>query len=160
MRIFIICLLLILSDYANCQDNQSKIIRLESNDAYILKVNLVEEVSSFKYVNCYARKRNKTFLYRIQIDQIMHVSDTLVYKNSELLKVKYALFKIKPSEQRIIGTFHNSESKQCLIFNRALEIDPMNATGYFQYAVIVGLSSCRNNKKITKAIAKYELERE
>ena len=151
---------MILSYNAISQDNQSKIISLESNDAYILKAKLVEEVTSFKYANCYARKRIKTFLYRIQIDQIIHVSDTLVYKNSELSKVKYALFEKKPSEQIIIGTFYNSECKQCLMFNRTLETDPMNATKYYQHAVIVGLSSCRNNKNILKAIAKYELKRE
>lgn len=161
MKIFSISLiLLILYNYANCQDNQSKKIKLESNDAYILKLKLVEEVSSFKYVNCFSRKRIKTFLFRIQIDQIIHVSDTSVYKNSELSKIKYALFKMKPSEQLLIGTFYNSESKDCLIFNRTLEIDPMKETGYYQHAVVVGLSSCRNSKKIIQAISKYEEEKE
>jgi len=158
--LYISLILLILSDIANCQDNQSKKIILESNDAYVLKFNLVEEVSSFKYVNCFARKRIKTFLFRIQIDQIIHVSDTSVYKNSELSKIKYAIFKMKPSEQLLIGTFYNSESKDCLIFNRTLEIAQMKETGYYQHAVIVGLSSCRNSKKIIKAISKYEREKE
>ncbi|NVO21543.1 MAG: hypothetical protein HXX13_17710 [Bacteroidetes bacterium] len=162
MKIFFICLLLlILSDYALCQDsNSKKTIRLESNDAYILKFKLVEEISSFMYVNCYTQKRIKTSLFKIQIDQIILASDTSVYNNSELSMIKYALFNIIPTEHQLIGTFYNSESKQYLIFNRTLEFDPMKESGYYQHAVIVGLSSCRNDKKIINAMAKYELEKE
>jgi hypothetical protein len=157
MKTFIIFLLFAtLRDCAVGQRVNSGIISLESTDTYILNFRLLEEVSSINYINCYARKRIKKTLYKIQIDKIIHISDTSVYKNTELIDIKYALFDIKPNVNQMIGCFWNSEIKQCLLYSRDIDIDPNIDTRYYQHAVIVRLSSCRNGKKILKAIEKYE----
>ena len=152
----VLLLLFVVNSNCVCQDNPSPTIQLESADVYILKFRMIAEVAPVKYKVCASGKKLNTNLYRIIIDEIIRASDTSVFKNSELYEVEYALFEEKPKDDSLTGTFWNSDSKKCLIFNRELKLEGNKDVRFYQHACIVGLMRCNNKKRILKEINKFE----
>jgi hypothetical protein len=154
-RVFItILIFFLICNCGLCQEKSNSIVNLDILDVYIFKFKIESEITSIKYKSCLQKVKNKTVLYKIKVDSVLHNSDTISFSNDELIKLDYALIANKRLQGEFIGAFYPSNSKEYLILNRFLEIDPNTTTIFSQHAI--ASITCSRKDKVIKAIAKFE----
>jgi hypothetical protein len=138
-----------------CQDRTAPTINLDVLDVYILQFRIDTLVAPIKRYPCTPPKHKKMAIYRIEIMNIVHRSDTVTFKESELKNIKFALFPNNMAKGDFTGSFYAAANKEYLFFNRMWTIDQNPNQKYFQHAFVMEFS-CTKADKALKVIEKYK----
>jgi hypothetical protein len=149
-----IILLISICYNALCQDQTASIIKLDLLDVYIVQFRIDTLVAPFKRYPCAPSKNKRMVLYKIEILNVIHHSDTIRFNEPEFKKIKFALSTSTMTKGDFIGSFYPSSSKDYLFFHQIMTLDLKLKYKFIQHAYL-SESSCTKRDKTLKLIQDF-----
>jgi hypothetical protein len=147
-------LLLTLICYNAFSQDQPELVRLDLLDVYIVQFRIDTLAAPFKHYPCSPSKIKRMALYKIEILNVIHHSDTIKFNEAEFKKIKFALSPTTLAKGDFIGSFYPSSSNDYLYFYHIMTLDSKLKYKFIQHAYL-SEASCVKRDKALKLIQDF-----
>lgn len=159
MRILISNLLiglLLFSFSVKSQNSNLETLKLEATDVYLVKLNFDSLLYESKCKCAFNKNLDKNYkLYRTTIKELIHMADTSLFNETQLLQVRNVLvhnsINIEMNKTYTVSLY-NSSTEKYLFLHRILTLDDSKEYKFKYHAVITGLLKCKKKDKFLKYI--------